>query len=231
METTATTADTIFDTWEIYQKIVSANNMFHQEIYADVAKVLATIPTAFSILDLGCGDAANLAPVLAKLPVKHYGGVDLSAKALALASTNLSALPCPIRFQQADLLHAVENLTVDYDVIFSSFAVHHLPLPQKTAFFKAARQHLVINGLLLIVDVVRDDGQNLADYLQAYCNWVYGDWHGINNDEKAIACQHITENDLPETLSTLQALGQQAGFSTCQTISQYRWHRVLLFRP
>ncbi|MDD2723357.1 MAG: hypothetical protein PHH59_04935 [Methylovulum sp.] len=57
-------AENIFDTWELYRKIVSFNNMFHREIYADVANVLQTARQDFTLLDLGCGDAANLAPVL-----------------------------------------------------------------------------------------------------------------------------------------------------------------------
>jgi methylase of polypeptide subunit release factors len=49
----------------------------------------------FSFLDLGCGDAATLAPVLKGCQVKSYNGVDLSEPALALAVKNLGVLSGP----------------------------------------------------------------------------------------------------------------------------------------
>jgi hypothetical protein len=46
-------------------------------------------------LDLGCGGAATLAPVLKGCQVKSYNGVDLSEPALALAVKNLGVLSGP----------------------------------------------------------------------------------------------------------------------------------------
>jgi cyclopropane fatty-acyl-phospholipid synthase-like methyltransferase len=223
-------ADNIFDTWEIYRKIVAANNMFHDEIYADVANILATAPHGFSLLDLGCGDAANLTPVLVQLPIGHYAGVDLSATALAFAAQNLKTLACPVNFYCGDLLQELNAQTACYDVIFTSFALHHLSFGQKAEFFKAAYAHLNPFGFLLLIDTVRDGHEDLPGYLNAYCDWLQTTWQGIDEQEKGIACEHIAENDFPETLTVLQVFSQQANFSACHLISRYKWHHVLRFQ-
>ncbi|MDO9105628.1 MAG: class I SAM-dependent methyltransferase [Methylovulum sp.] len=219
-----------FDTWVIYRSIVAHNNMFHREIYADVAEFLAGLGDGFSMLDLGCGDAACLAPVLAGAAIMEYRGVDLSETALQLAAKNLAALPCPVSLQQTDLLQALHENPTQYDVIFSSFAVHHLSLPQKTAFFRAAHSRLNHNGRLLLIDTVRAEGEDLPAYLHAYCQWIDKDWIGITPEEKAVACEHIMEYDFPENMSTLSAISAQAGFTSCCQLNQYRWHRVLCFQ-
>jgi hypothetical protein len=67
-----------FDLWDTYQKVVAADYMFHREIGADVRRVLRarTAGQPFSFLDLGCGDAATLVPLLEGLALKRYKGVD-----------------------------------------------------------------------------------------------------------------------------------------------------------
>jgi hypothetical protein len=55
-----------FDAWDTYQKVVAGDYMFHREIGAELKRVLHALfgGRSFSILDLGCGDAATLAPLL-----------------------------------------------------------------------------------------------------------------------------------------------------------------------
>jgi cyclopropane fatty-acyl-phospholipid synthase-like methyltransferase len=219
----------IFDTWMIYQKVVAHNNMFHREIYTDIAAVLGCKTGGFSLLDLGCGDAANLAPVLAKLPITDYAGVDLSDTALALARQNLANLTCTVALQNDDFLHALQYSDKNYDVIFSSFALHHLSLEQKERWFQAAYNHLKQGGLLLLIDIMRKENQTLSEYLAMYCQGVHDHWQGLEAVEKDIACQHITDNDLPETVDTLKTLARQAGFSACQSVSNYASHHILYF--
>ena len=95
----------------------------------------------FSILDLGCGDAATLAPLLEGLALQRYKGVDLSETALALAAENLKVLTCPVELaQEAHLGRTGRGWP--HDVIYSSFALHHLPTGQKAEFFRLAAQRL-----------------------------------------------------------------------------------------
>lgn len=220
--------ENIFDTWGLYRKVVNSNHMFHKEIYADIAETLQPSPRNFTLLDLGSGDAAHLAPVLAQLPIGSYCGVDLSLTALGFAEQNLSMLACPVELQHGDLLQVLKGKKGRYDVVFTSFALHHLDARQKADFFKAAHAHLNTGGFLLMVDTVREEHEDLPGYLEAYCTWVHK-WQGIDNEEQGLVCRHILDNDFPETFSTLKVFSQQAGFASCQAISRYKWHSVLRF--
>jgi len=55
-----------FDAWDTYQKVVTCDYMFHREIGEALNQLLRAHfgGRPFSILDLGCGDAATLTPLL-----------------------------------------------------------------------------------------------------------------------------------------------------------------------
>lgn len=56
------------------------------------------------MVDLGCGDLALLAPLLRRLPLSDYLGLDLAAPVLRLAETSLGPVPYPTRWLEGDLL-------------------------------------------------------------------------------------------------------------------------------
>jgi len=150
--------ESFFDAWRTYAKVVEGDYMFHREIGAAVGNALRARfgDRPFSLLDLGCGDAATLAPTLAGLTLSRYKGVDLSATALDIARENLKALPCPVELAKADLL---DGLAEDgaFDAIHASFSLHHLPTELKAEFFRRAAA-LYEEGVSLIGD---------ADYVGA----------------------------------------------------------------
>ena len=227
-----TSATAFFDTWQTYRKVVAANYMYHIEIQADIERLLRAQFAArqFSFLDLGCGDAATLAPLLAGMTVQRYKGVDLSETALALAAENLKFLSCPVELAHCDILAALEAETGHYDVVYTSFALHHLSTDQKAAFFRLVAQRLAKDGVLVLTDVVREDDESLPVYLRHYCDWLRRDWEGLDADEIAAICDHIENNDRPETLAELQSLAQAAGLTDATVVARYGWHRVLRFQ-
>lgn len=226
-------ATAFFDSWHTYGKVVAANYMHHMEIRAHIEGVLRAqfAGRPFSILDLGCGDAATLAPLLASMAVQRYQGVDLSETAVALAAENLKALSCPVKLARRDILDALGADTGLYDVIYTSFALHHLSTEQKAEFFRRAAQRLEKHGLLLLTDVVRQEDESLPIYVRRYCDWLHRDWSALDGEEKASICDHILNNDRPETFSELRALARAAGLGDAAAVAQYGWHRVLCFRP
>ncbi|WP_161575449.1 class I SAM-dependent methyltransferase [Beggiatoa leptomitoformis] len=218
------------DVWSIYHRVVTANNLSHREIYTDVARVLSELEDEFSFLDLGCGDATYSAPILVNLPITYYCGVDLSATALELAEKNLSLLACPVELHKIDLLQALQNTKRQYDVIFSSFAIHHLSYEEKSYFFQSVIKRLSKNGILLLVDAMREENEDLPTYLQRYCYHIRNEWQGIRPEEKELVCCHVMENDFVETASTLEFMAKQAGFSSCQNVSKYSAHQVIVLK-
>jgi len=226
----APSSPNIFDQWDTYHKVVAANFMFHREIADALRRALAA---RFSgrrpaFLDLGCGDATALAPVLREQPPSRYKGVDLSETALELAARELADLPCPVTLTHGDILEALDE-DASHDAIHSSFVLHHLPTERKAEFFRRAARRLAPDGLLLLVDTTREEDETLDDYLQRYCGWLRRDWTGLSAQELDVICDHIVNNDMPEPYSTLLALARAAGLKESPGGVHYAAHRLVCF--
>src|SRR5262252_6717458 len=117
-----------FHEWSIYDQVLDHNYMHHDEIYRDVQQFLADrydyVP--FALLDLGCGSARHLARALQGRSVSRYVGYDLADTALTEAARNLAGLDCPVELHKGDLLSGLKARAEKFDVIFTSFALHHL---------------------------------------------------------------------------------------------------------
>ncbi|MCC3244711.1 class I SAM-dependent methyltransferase [Methylocystis sp. WRRC1] len=221
-----------FHVWDTYAKVVASNYMFHQELGAAVKAALRERfgDRPFSVLDLGCGDAATFAPLLEGFTLESYTGADLCQEALDLAARNLGYLSCPVELKQADMLGELAA-SGPQDIIYTSFALHHLPTPLKAEFFKAAAQKLNPGGLLLLVDVVREEDESLAEYHSAYCDWLRGHMVELDSGEQDAICEHLVNNDLPEPCSLLRAQAQAAGLQRISLAIPHRRHSLSVFTP
>jgi ubiquinone/menaquinone biosynthesis C-methylase UbiE len=220
------------DSWHVYKKVVSENLMFHREIAAALNAALkerfGARPIAF--LDLGCGDAATLAPVLQGVTLSRYTGVDLSPTALALAAQTLETLGAPVELVEADFLDALQRED-RFDVVYSSFALHHLTTAQKAEFFRRAARRLAPGGLLLLVDVAREEDETLPVYHAHYTGWLRASWPQLEAAEREAVCDHILACDMPEPLSVLRAQAESAGLALHTAGLRHSWHHFLSFAP
>ena len=118
--------------------------MYHDEIYGDVRRILADRyqNRPFVLLDLGCGSARHMARALQGRSVSRYVGYDLSEVALAHARRNLTAFGCPVELRHGDLLEGLSVGGEKFNVILTSFALHHLSAAQKSTFFQLAYPRL-----------------------------------------------------------------------------------------
>lgn len=128
----------LFNTWTLYDQVLDHNCMFHEELYRDVHTFIAQryVDHPFTLLDLGCGSARHMAVALKASKISHYVGYDLSPMALVHAKSNLDVLGCPIVLHQKDFLDGVDETQDKFDVIFCSFALHHLSSVDKQDFFQ-----------------------------------------------------------------------------------------------
>lgn len=216
--------------WTLYDAISERNYMFHREIYDHVADLLRqrhqTGP--YHLLDLGCGNARFLAPCLQSAPPASYDGVDLSASALDEARTYLDGIP-NTALHHKDMLQAIEDTDSAFDIIFTGFAVHHLDAAAKQQLFHACAQRLVPGGRLILVDVVREDGQTRQQYLDGYLHTMRSQWTGVLPEHLDEACAHVAAYDFPETLADLTRMAGQAALSKTQLLARFAQHHVLVF--
>lgn len=221
------------DTWSIYDRLLDHNSMFHNELFDDIEEILTHRFGArpFSILELGCGSARHTAVALADRCVSRYVGYDLSEIALAHARENLARLGCPLDLRLGDLLAGVASLDDRYDVILSSFAIHHLAAEDKRRFFHEAAKHLNPGGMFLLIDPVPDESEDRATYLDRYCRWIQSDWRLPTEAAYATVIAHVRDFDFPETASTLTELAAEAGLVRSWEGRQFRWHRSFGFEP
>lgn len=227
----ANAATEFFDSWQTYQKVVAANHMFHKEIANHLGEFLHARSGArpISFLDLGCGDAATLLPVLVQRPLRLYKGVDLSETALALARINLAALSCPVELIHSDLVAALSSEASIYDVVYSGFALHHLPRENKAEVFRQAARCLKKGGVVLLADVMREEGESLSLYHSRYCGWLRKTFNVLDAPELDRVCEHIVKYDQPDPLSVLAEQARAAGLPISEELARYNWHKVLCF--
>ena len=217
--------------WSTYQKVLENNYMFHREIYRGVQGFIEQRYQRhpIKVLELGCGDASQTVVALSHCRVSLYQGCDLSEVALQHADQHLAALDCEVRLVCAHMLDSLAQGPGEFDVVFSSFVLHHLNLDEKKRFFSLSRDTLNDDGVLLLIDVMREEDEDRPTYLRAYLDHAAKHWQALNKEELLAVRSHIEDNDFPETASTYAAIAQETGFSRGHQLNQYTWHRTWYF--
>jgi ubiquinone/menaquinone biosynthesis C-methylase UbiE len=222
MPSTSNTAPSFFlDTWSVYQKVVTHDYLSHRGIGSATDAILRKFPKgAYRLLDLGCGDAQTLAPILERHPPRHYTGVDLSGVALAEAERYLKSLPFDHNLVEADMLGFLSRSRETFDVVMVNFSLHHLQSEGKLALIKGVSRRLNPEGSLILGDVFREPNQTLADYLDCYSRDIRLNWNLLDAREKEYTIEHVRDNDLPETIDAIRNMGLLAGLDPLNILFQ-----------
>ena len=140
-------------------KVVSS---FYRNLVRGPAKVRA--------LDLGCGDGILAGVLCAADPAIEMTVTDGSSDMLDATRVRLRGRPvsefCQITFE--DIIGGGFQRE-PFDLIVSSFAIHHLELAQKAMLFRRVIALLVPNAFFLNVDVAVSDHPS-------YTEWYYRLW-------------------------------------------------------
>jgi 2-polyprenyl-3-methyl-5-hydroxy-6-metoxy-1,4-benzoquinol methylase len=218
------------ESWSIYQKIIHNNYMFHREIGDAVRSFAAEYfgERPISLMDLGCGDSSQTLSAFACCKVQFYQGCDVSTVALELAEQNLNAAGIPHTLDNTDMLEAVAAAEHRFDVIFSSFAMHHLGLQQKEALLKNVSKALKPDGVLILIDLALAADEDRQTYLDNYLGYAETYWPEMTAGENLAVRNHATGHDFPEKLNTYSHLAQKAGFARVRHLCQHTWHHVLV---
>jgi len=226
--------------WSSYRAIVEHDLMEHRAVADATASAidgwLAARPAAAPaprMVDLGCGDLARLAPLLQRLPLGRYSGLDLAAVVLPLAQQALGAVPYPTEWLEGDLLAwargelavpapapAPEACDGDRagctDILHSAFAIHHLDDDAKAAFLQAARRRISPGGLFIWVDVFREPGESRSAYVARYTSRIHNGWPQLSSEQQEHVINHLGSYDIPADREAIATAARAAGW-------QWRW--------
>ncbi len=181
--------------------------------------------TEAKVLDLGCGDGLFIQELLKSFSPASVTLVDGSNEMLDAAkkrlgkNTNLNF----IRASFQDLL-AEKPLNENFDFIYSSLAIHHLPFEEKKRLYAYIHKLLSPEGCFVHYDVVVPPSRKIEKwYLSLWRQWINehpakeqrGKLLGIPEQYKG------NSDNMPDTLeSQLQALSE-IGFKEVDCFFKY----------
>jgi len=176
------------------------------------------------ILDLGCGDGLFI-HALSKGPFSQATLVDGSSEMLEAAKIRLSKRE-NVHFVQASFQEILDSdpLNEQFDFIYSSLAMHHLPLLQKQKLYTYILEHLSPGGHFLHYDVVLSPSPKLEKwYLSLWTEWI-GRHLPKNEREKflEVPSQYKSNPDnIPDTLESQMDALKALGFINVDCIFKY----------
>ncbi len=119
---------------------------------AAVRTVVATVPAAPRVLDLGAGTGLLSAAILSELPAAHVVLVDRSELMLSRARSRFASQE-RVTVQNGDLTDPLPE--GGFDAIVSGLAIHHLSHTDKRRLFARIRDALRPGGVFVNVEQVQ----------------------------------------------------------------------------
>ena len=216
------------DGWDVYQRIMKSNLMHHQEFYSLLQQKLSECfkDKAFSLLDLGSGDASFMSKALLTLTIKEYTAVDNSKKALRAAQHNMVAINAEKNFILEDFIETVNQHTSTYDVVFSCYAINHLTTQEKQPFLKKIHRLLNPGGIFILVDLFLKDNESIKGYFKTFFHTLESR-KIITAEESKIMQNPAVDCGFPETYRQYEQWAHDIGFSNCNLVRSIKGYAML----
>lgn len=204
----------------VYQKIVNLNYLKHREIYSAIQSLFDLYNNIHNFLDLGCGDASQLVPVLPKT-INKYVGIDISMHALSEAENNIKLESKQKEFIQGDFAKIISQMVRErpekFDVVFSSYSFHHLQHSEKSKILSGIYQLLNPQGFFVLVDLFLRQEETRQEFLSRYFSTYMKAWK-LSPTEEVLVQQHMIDSDLLESTETIKSMALAGGFSQSQQL-------------
>ena len=217
--------------WAIYEKIIHKNYMFHEQILNAVEKILKEIGenTPIEMLDLGCGDVTLISKILPHINLEGYTGFDLSSSSLEIAKKNLQSVVNKVLLKNETMENCF-NIQKQWNVVYSSYAIHHLQDLDKKKLILKLVQGLPKNGLFIYIDIFKKEDETMLEYKQRYMQNIATYWDSIELYEKEIIFNHINESDFPTDISTIKDWLSEINIKPSNIIQFDDCHKLVLVK-
>lgn len=217
--------------WQRYKDSVNKNMLYHLEMYTALNQFLQDHigERPFSFVDIGCGDGSSIEPVLAEKSIQQYIGIDAAEDILEIAASNLERLNCEKKLILGDMIQAINQLPLPVDIIFSSYAIHHLSSQEKFDFIKACKDKLLPGGYFLMIDVIREENQTRDEWLDAMEARFTLFNPDLPQDDIKSRMIHPRAADYPENILTFETFSRDHEWRSFQILVKKNMYAFMVF--
>jgi tRNA (cmo5U34)-methyltransferase len=172
--------------------------------------------TQAKVLDLGCGDGLFIQELLKAFTPKKVRLVDGSNEMLDAAKKRLGEQE-NLYFSQASFqeLLSKDPINENFDFIYSSLAIHHLPFEEKRNLYAYIYNHLSSGGCFVHYDVVVPPSEKIENcYLSIWRQWIK-DHPAIEKRKELIRIPEQYKNNkdnVPDTLDSQLSVMKEIGY-------------------
>jgi len=181
---------------------------------------------ALKVMDLGAGTGIFSARVLEKFPNARVTAVDGAEAMVDIAADRLGPLADRLNWVIADFRQLpAETLVADsYDLVISSYALHHLNAGEKLVLLKQVVCVLKTGGWFLNADIVVAEDESIEQRMQqlrvagVMSRASAGDqrFASAESTRAYLSQLQIAENDQPQTAATDLKIIRDAGLPAAE---------------
>jgi hypothetical protein len=130
-----------------------------------------------------------------------------------------------------DMSTAITRLSVKADIIYTSYAVHHLSLQEKTEFIAHCYKQLNAGGYLLMIDgVLSSPHQTREQWLEVLQARIVETHPEITEEEVTARMEHPRSDDFPNAIETFAQIAQKQSWSTFEVLFHQDIFAFMLFK-
>ncbi len=181
---------------------------------------------ALEVMDLGAGTGIFSARVLERFPNSKVTAIDGAEAMVDIAADRLGPLADRLDWVIADFRQLpAETLSANsYDLVISSYALHHLNVDEKLALLKQVVCALKPGGWFFNADIAIAEDESIEQHLQklriegVMSRASTGDerFISVESTRKFLTELEIAENDQPQTAATDLKIIREAGLPTAE---------------
>ena len=125
-------------------------------------------------------------------------------------------------------MQLLQSEEIKFDVIHSSFAIHHLRDKEKRKLQQLCFAHLLPGGKMIYVDIFRPRQMSREQYIEGYLSMIARDWKSLSENEKQLLCEHIEQYDFPADIEISIEWLEFVGFSLDARFQPDQYHGMLV---
>ncbi|MCZ6499696.1 MAG: methyltransferase domain-containing protein [Gammaproteobacteria bacterium] len=181
---------------------------------------------ALKVMDLGAGTGIFSARVLERFPNSNVTAIDGAAAMIDIAADRLGPMADRIHWVIADFRQLpAETLAADsYDLVISSYALHHLSADEKLALLKQVVGALKPGGWFLNADIAIAEDESIEKHLQqlriegVMSRATAGDERFVSAESTRtyLTEMELAENAQPQTAATDLEIIREAGLPAAE---------------